>query len=282
MRTAIKAAVLLTAVMAGMGAGVPRSHAESAVDLQLVLAIDASASVDPIEFALQMSGIAAGFRDQEVIAAIGSGPLRRIAVSAVIWAESGWPKDSTRWYILDSAESAGAFALLIESYPRRIEGGTGIGSAILHAAEMFDGNGFVSQRRVIDLSGDGRETTFREWRVPPTQARNVALARGITVNGLAILTDEPDLDDYYRDEVIGGFGAFVITANSIDDFARAMRKKLLREIEYEPTVSGAAHRVAGIATSASGEAVATANSVHQTSTSYRSVETAMYSNRMLN
>jgi hypothetical protein len=234
---------VLAALAAGLCGAVRPAGAQVDVDLQIVFAIDASASVDRDEFALQMSGIAAAFRDEAVIAAIGSGPRRRIAVRAMIWAESGWPKDATPWHVLDGTESADAFARLIESYPRRIEGGTGIGSAILHAVRLFDGDALTSRRRVIDLSGDGRETTFRDWKVSPAQARNVAVSRGITVNGLAILTDEPDLDVYYRDEVIGGFGAFVITAGSIDDFASAMRKKLRREIEYEPTVSGVSNHV---------------------------------------
>ena len=94
----------------------------------------------------------------------------------------------------------------------------------------------ISPRQIIDLSGDGRETTMREFRITPSLARNMAAGRGITVNGLAILDDEPDLDAYYRDEVIGGPGAFVEVANTIDDFARAMRVKLLREIEHRPVV----------------------------------------------
>ena len=189
------------------------ARAATEVDLQLVLAVDSSASIDAGEFALQMAGIAAAFRDAEVVAAAGSGPLGRIAVAAMFWAESGWDKDKTAWHVIDGPESAEAFARLIEE------------------------SGFVSERRVIDVSGDGRETTMREFNITPGQARIVASSRGITVNGLAMLSDEPDLGDYYRGEVAGGFGAFVITAASIDDFARAMRLKLLREIEHKPVVS---------------------------------------------
>ncbi|MFQ5785328.1 MAG: DUF1194 domain-containing protein [Alphaproteobacteria bacterium] len=212
------------------GAGTP-------VDLQLILAIDSSASIDDREFALQMAGIAAAFRDPEVIAAIGSGPHARIAVAAVFWAESGWRKDVTPWQVLAGAPGAEAFARYMERHPRRIAGGTGIGSAILFSAQLFDGNGFSSPRKVIDISGDGRETTFREWRVTPGLARAAANARGVTINGLAMLSDEPDLGDYYDSEVIGGAGSFVVTAETIDDFARAIRRKLIREIEYQPIVS---------------------------------------------
>ena len=94
----------------------------------------------------------------------------------------------------------------------------------------------ISPRQIIDVSGDGRETTMREFRITPRLARNMAAGRGITVDGLAILDDEPDLDTYYRHEVIGGPGAFVEIAGTIDDFARAMRVKLLREIEHRPVV----------------------------------------------
>ncbi len=227
----------LAALAMALAATAGAARAGPAVDLQLVLAVDTSGSVDWREFDLQMAGIAAGFRDPEVVAAIGSGPLGRIAVCAMLWAESGWPKDFTPWHVVDGAESAEAFARLIETYPRRIEGGTGLGSAVMYAMKRIRDSGFASPRKVIDISGDGRETTFREWRVTPGLARSAATAQGITVNGLAILTDDPDLDRYYRAEVVGGFGAFVIAAGSIDDFARAMRLKLLREIEHRPIVS---------------------------------------------
>ena len=226
------AALAIGLLIAGGGA---RAAAE--VDLQLVLAVDSSASIDAGEFALQMAGIAAAFRDAGVVAATGSGPLGRIAVAAMFWAESGWGKDRTPWHVIAGPASAEAFARLIERYPRRIEGGTGIGHAVFYGVRMIEDSGFVSERRVIDVSGDGRETTMREFNITPGQARIVAMSRGITVNGLAMLSDEPDLGDYYRREVVGGFGAFVITATSIDDFARAMRLKLLREIEYKPILS---------------------------------------------
>jgi len=132
--------------------------------------------------------------------------------------------------------SSAAFARTIERWPRRVEGGTGIGSAIFTGVKMLEASGYISPRQIIDLSGDGRETTMREFRITPSLARNMTAGRGITVNGLAILDDEPDLDTYYRHEVIGGPGAFVEIAGTIDDFARAMRVKLLREIEHRPVV----------------------------------------------
>lgn len=207
--------------------------AEIPVDLELVLAVDASGSVDDTEFALQMGGIAAAFRDPEIVAAIQALPLGRIAVDIVVWADARLAKDDMGWHLVDGAASAGAFADRAERHPRNIPaGGTGIGAAVLFAVKRLEKNDFSGARRVIDISGDGRETTFREWMVPPAQAREQAASKGITVNGLAILTDEPKLDDYYAAEVIGGDGAFVQVAKTYDDFAVAMRRKLLREIRH--------------------------------------------------
>ena len=98
------------------------------------------------------------------------------------------------------------------------------------AVRMLETSGLASTRRVIDVSGDGRETTFREWSVPPDQARHAAIDRNITINGLAITAEDRDLASYYETQVIAGPGAFVMTAASIEEFARVMRTKLLREI----------------------------------------------------
>jgi hypothetical protein len=228
---------LLLAGLASLAAA-SAAGAETPVDLELVLAVDASGSVDDAEFGLQMGGIAAAFRDPEVIAAIQAGPLGRIAVSVVIWADAQRPKDAMDWRVVGDAGSAAAFADRVLRHPRQIPaGGTGIGAAVLFGVRQLEGNGFTGGRQVIDVSGDGRETTFREWMVPPSQARVQATSRGITVNGLAILTDEPKLDAYYEAEVIGGDGAFVQVAQSYDDFAVAIRRKLLREIRHAPPVA---------------------------------------------
>lgn len=224
---------IVFAVLAGAVA-----RAQTPVDLELILAVDASGSVDPREYALQMSGIAAAFRDDEVIAAIQSGPLARIGVAVVIWSESRRPKDLIPWQVVSDRASAAAFAHTVETHPRNIpDGGTGIGRAVLYAISLFDRNALASARQVIDVSGDGRETTFREFSVPPAQARSRAISRGITVNGLAILTDDSELTEYYRREVVGGADAFAMSAASYDDFAVAMRRKLIREIDYRPIIS---------------------------------------------
>ena len=214
-------------------------QAELPVDLELILAVDASGSVDDREFALQLGGIAAAFRDPEVLAAIGDGYHRRIGVALMTWAETGYPKDISAWQVVSDTESAAAFAQGVESYPRRVAGGTGIGRAILFAVDRFGLNGLASSRKVIDLSGDGRETTFRDYGVGPAQARMRARARGVAINALAILNEDPDLEAYYRERVIHGPGAFTMAVADYSGFAAAMRRKLIREIRHRPDVSEA-------------------------------------------
>ncbi|WP_415400868.1 DUF1194 domain-containing protein [Tateyamaria sp. SN3-11] len=203
-----------------------------AVDLQLVLAVDVSGSVDAHDFALQMDGIASALRNPSVIDAIKSGPHRRIAVSLVLWSDPERPKVATAWYVLDDEASADLFAREVESQPQSGAGGTGIGRALLFSINQFDDNGMTSGRKVIDLSGDGRENLFGERSVRPQAARLLASERGITINGLAILTDEPMLDLYYKHDVIIGADAFVMSVENLPDFAEAMRRKLVREISH--------------------------------------------------
>lgn len=208
------------------------------VDLELVLAVDASGSIDRIEFGLQMQGIADAFRDPQVIAAAGSGPHGRIAVTLMLWAEANRPKEALPWQVVGSREEAEAFARAVETMPRGIAaGGTGIGKALQFATWEIQRNSYDGLRKVIDLSGDGRETAFREFSLTIDDGRQVALHAGITINGLAILNDVPLLEAYFATRLIGGFDAFVMTADSFDDFGRAIRRKLIKEIEYTPKVS---------------------------------------------
>ncbi len=233
-RIAATLALLFLAPLPSAGAG-----AETEVDLELVLAVDSSGSVDAGEFALQMSGIAAAFRDPEVLEAIGSGPLGRIAVTVAFWAETDQPKDAMAWTLIDGPAGAADFARRVERRPRSIPGGgTGIGRGVIYAVRLIEGNAFAATRRVIDVSGDGRESAFHDFSVPSGQARFYAQARGVSINGLAILSDDPDLKDYYEHQVIVGTDAFALAAGSFEDFAEAMRRKLIREIEYRPAVSG--------------------------------------------
>lgn len=230
-------ALCLTAAMQAPAA------AETEVDLELVLAVDVSGSVDAAEYGLQMSGIAAGLRDPEVLAAIAKGARGRIAVTVAFWAESDQPKDALPWAVIDGPAAAGAFAGKVEGYARTIPGGgTGIGRGVVYAVRLIQANGITSQRRVVDVSGDGRESVARYFSVPATQARSYAAARGVTVNGLAILSDDPELEAWYRDHVITGPDAFTLAAADFEDFAEAMRRKLIREIESRPKVSHLAPR----------------------------------------
>lgn len=211
--------------------------ADEIVDLELALAVDASGSVDDGEFALQLEGIAAGFRDPEVRKAIRSGPSGRIAVNLVVWAEPQVPKDMSGWEIIASDDDAERFAGAVERFPRRVTGATGIGAGIASALRSFDGNDIAAGRQTVDVSGDGRETAPREPTVLIGQARAMAMARGVTLNGLAILNEEPGLDEWYRRNLQAGQGSFVMAVGRYEDFAEAMRRKLLKEIEYRPRVS---------------------------------------------
>lgn len=209
----------------------------TAVDLELVLAVDASGSVDAREFELQLSGIAQGFRDPDVQRAISSGELGRIAVALMIWSDARSKKAISKWVLIDSNAAADSFARLTMSQLGRRKsflgkGGTGIGAAIGRGVQMIRRNGFQGARRIIDVSGDGHETPlqFGEAMALP-EAHRRAERRSVTVNGLAILSDDPNLTSYYERKVISGPGSFVITADDYDDFARAMKLKLLREIQ---------------------------------------------------
>ncbi len=225
----------LLAVLCGWATS---TRAEPVVaDLELVLAVDASGSVDDREFALQMQGIAAGFRDPKVRQAIGSGPQGRIAVNVIVWADHQMPKDSSGWFLLAGDADAEAFARLVESFPRRQNGATGIGEGVAAAVRAIESNGITGARKTIDVSGDGQETPPREFVVLMPQARVMALASDIIINGLAISNEDPGLFDYYRTEVRTGADSFVMEAADYADFAEAMRRKLIREIEYRPKVS---------------------------------------------
>jgi Protein of unknown function (DUF1194) len=215
-----------------MVSSVPHAKAAGAsVDLELVMAADASGSVDADEWQLQLSGIATAFRDPTVLEAIKAGQRGAIAVALLVWADASRDKDISPWFVIDSAQSAEAFALIVERYPRSVEGGTGIGSAIAESIRQLQYNDIESSRRVVDVSGDGVETPIREdASILLPSARSMAHAFGVTVNGLAIINEVHDLDDYYRAEVIVGAGSFVEKAKNYVDFKRAMREKLLREI----------------------------------------------------
>lgn len=228
---------LLAVLFLGLSLVLESRAAKDVVDLELVLAVDASGSVNDQEYALQLSGIARGFRDPAVKKAIRSGPAKRIAVNLLVWAEPQVPKDTTGWFIIASAAEADRFADMIETFPRRQTGATAIGEGIASALRSLEANGIEAPREVVDVSGDGRESVAREFTVLVDQARAMALSRGVVVNGLAIQNEVGDLADYYRQNVQAGPESFVLAAKDYDDFAEAMRMKLLREIEYRPRIT---------------------------------------------
>ncbi len=208
-------------------------HAQTkpAVDLALILAVDCSGSVDRKEFNLQLGGIASAFRDPEIIDAIKSGPHQKIAVNLLLWADPDEPKLTTGWFIIDSATASQSFANTAQSFDTLIGGGTGLGVAIGYSISLFKGTDFQATRQTIDVSGDGKESwELREPQFRLLTAQAILRDTNITVNGLAISNDYPDLKQYYQNEVIAGAGSFVIEAQSYEDFAEAMRIKLLREI----------------------------------------------------
>ncbi|HEX2255340.1 MAG TPA: DUF1194 domain-containing protein, partial [Afifellaceae bacterium] len=199
------------------------------VDLELILAVDVSFSMDPEEQSLQRQGYVDAFRSLEVTSAIRNGPLGRIAVTYVEW--GGTPFQIVPWTLIDGPASAGAFAEELNSIPLRRISFTSITEALLFGARLFRANEFTGLRRVIDVSGDGPNNSG----APVPLARNVLVAEGIVIDGLPIMLEEkagafPDLDAYYENCVIGGSGAFAIKVTSAADFAQAIRQKLVLEI----------------------------------------------------
>jgi hypothetical protein len=203
------------------------AFAQTAVDLQLVLAVDASGSVDQRRFELQQQGYVAAFRDPRVLRAIQSGATQGIAVTMVQWTGPALQIQVLPWTLINDATTAHAFAAAIAATPRQLfSGGTSISGVIDYAVPLILESQFQGARRVIDISGDGVNNRGRS----PASARDDAVRAGITINGLPILALEPDLDRYFSDLVIGGPGAFVIAAKSYETFAEAILKKLIREM----------------------------------------------------
>ena len=205
--------------------------AQRAVDLELVLAVDASGSVNQQRFELQQDGYAAAFRHPRVLAAIRSGPAQAIAVTMFQWTGSSLQRLAIPWTIIRDEASAQSLADAIDATKRQLfSGGTSISGAIDYAVGLFAASPVKAARRIVDISGDGSNNNGR----PVTRARDAAVALDIRINGLPILTLEPGLDDYYRDNVIGGPGAFVIAADSYESFAAAILNKLVLEIAAAP------------------------------------------------
>jgi hypothetical protein len=205
------------------------------VDLQLVLAVDVSRSMDADEQLLQREGYIAAFLHPEVISAIQGGFLGRIAVTYVEWAGATLQNVVVPWTLVDTAAAGAAFAGRLAEAPIASLQRTSISGALTFTSTLFARNGFKSERRVIDVSGDGPNNAG----IPVAVARDVAVSQGIVINGLPLLLktgglfsffDIPNLDYYYEDCVIGGAGAFLIVVDDMTEFAQAIRRKIVLEI----------------------------------------------------
>ncbi len=205
------------------------ARAAEPVDLALVLAVDSSTSVNYDEFNLQMGGLADAFRDGAVLNAIKAAAPNGIAVTLVQWSSPDRQALAFGWTKVRDAASAEAVARMIDLTPRLVGyGGTAISEAIDFSIRLLDG--VAAARRVIDVSGDGRNNMGGYFITATLRA----MAAGITVNGLPILNEDPRLDSYYLSRVIVGAGAFVLVADDYEDFGRAIRLKLITEISGAP------------------------------------------------
>jgi hypothetical protein len=215
------------ALAIGAGPSTGPAAAQEPVDLELVLAVDASGSVDLSEFDLQKHGLARAFRDPEVIAALEAFAPAGIAVALVQWSGRRQQMMVIDWTLVRDRPSATAFAETVETTGRWLLGETAIADALAFSIELLERNRFEGARRTIDLSGDGPTNAGGD----PDPVRDAAVAAGITINGLAIVNEIPTLDIYFAEHVIGGPDAFLLIAKDYRDFARAIRQKLLREIQ---------------------------------------------------
>ncbi len=219
------------AIVLACGSSPAPARAQIPVDLELVLAVDSSASVDDREFDLQVRGMAHAFRDPSVIKAIQGGHYRSIAVTVMEWASADFQIVDIPWVVIDGPRAADQMAELLETVPRAIRNGaTSISGALGFAATLFDNNGYDGVRQVIDLSCDGRNN--QGGAVEPT--RQLVIGRGITINGLTILNEHPTLNYYFEQKIIGGNGAFVEIAKDYQSYADAFLRKLLKEIANVP------------------------------------------------
>jgi hypothetical protein len=225
------------AVIAAPGSQVAQQRAETdanAVDVQLVLAVDVSYSMDMDELAIQREGYAQAIVSKEFLQALKTGPNGKVAVTYFEWAASSDQKIIIPWRVIDGPESADAVAAEILKTPIRRASRTSISGAIYFAMPLFDQSPYHGLRRVIDISGDGPNNNG----TPVTIARDEALSKGIIINGLPIMVKEPsystmdidNLDYYYEDCVVGGPGSFVVTIKDREKFKEAIRTKLLMEV----------------------------------------------------
>jgi hypothetical protein len=226
--------IATTPILLALAAQGRAAESGAPVDLELVLAVDISYSMDADEQQVQREGYVSAIVSKPVLDAIALGPIGRIAVAYVEWAGADEQRTVIPWTVIDGPASARAFADRLASAPLRRAYRTSISGALIHSARLFEGNGFASARQVIDVSGDGPNNQGETVE----QVRDEVLERGVVINGLPLMLKRPsfsmmdvgDLDVYYRDCVIGGPGAFMVPVRSVDQFPAAVRTKLVLEI----------------------------------------------------
>ena len=228
-KTRQRARIALLALFAAVAIVRPASAAK--VAMALVLAVDVSESVDAGEYELQHEGIARAFENTEVIDTIRS--VGGIDVLMLEWSDRDKQAIVADWTKVSDQASGKAFAALVRAGKRSSNGLTAIGDALLAAGAALEKAPDQPTRRVIDISGDGMANVGPR----PDDIRDALNAKGITINGLAILASEPWLDTYYNDEVIGGDGAFLLQVKDFDSFATALKQKLLAEISARSPVA---------------------------------------------
>jgi hypothetical protein len=222
------------ALLAGLAVVPPVAAADLPVDLELVLAVDVSGSMDLDEQRLQRAGYLRAIVHDDVLDAVLSGPQQRIALTYMEWAGPGSQTVVVPWQVVDGADAAKRFTDRLADAPLGRTRFTSISAALLFAADLFDGNGFAGERQIIDISGDGPNNSG----VPVAPVRDEITDRGIVVNGLPIMIKNSqlttvtgfDLDVYYEDCVITGPGAFVVPVLAMEDIADAIRQKMAMEI----------------------------------------------------
>jgi hypothetical protein len=215
------------------------------VDVALVLVTDVSRSIDDSEFKLEKDGYADAFVSQKVLEAIQGGPTGKIAVSYVEFASSFEVRTVLDWTVIRDRASAQAFIDTLTAAPRSFWGRTSISAGMDQAVQLLAETGLNATRHVIDVCGDGTNNAGREIN----EARDDAVKAGITINGLAIINDHPvswtfahvqppgGLANYYRDNVTGGPGSFVVEVHDFSTFGEAMTRKLVEEIAVGPSAS---------------------------------------------
>jgi hypothetical protein len=238
----LRSLLLLLALLPGIAAARAQAPAQEPVDLLLVFAADVSRSIDQAKFQLQREGYAAALADKRVLEAITTGRNKRVAVAFVEWSGVSSQKVLIDWTLIDGEDAAKKFGDQLVELPRSFAERTSIAGGIDFAMSVLARAPYKAPRRTIDVSGDGTNNSGRDV----TLARDEAVAQGVTINGLVILSERPmawnpehtnppgGLANYYRANVVGGSGAFVVVAENFNSFGQAIIKKLIAEIAELP------------------------------------------------